>query len=164
MKNHYLQKPSAPGNSATGSALVITLAFLVLVTILVVGTMTTLRLERVSASSNFESRRAKSIAMLGVDNATALIRTACENGTQAGKFWASQPGKITVFQADGTVDTKSSPFLFSTNNGNSTVDLNRAGFGGVAPIASSNSVGTNAAPTMAVSWETVLQDLSLIHI
>jgi Tfp pilus assembly protein PilX len=160
MKNHYIQKHSAPGNRATGSALLITLAFLVLVTILVVGIMTTVRLERVSASSNFESRRAKSLAMLGVDNAGALIRTACENGTQAGKFWASQPGKITVFSADGTEDVVSSRFLFSTNSGNSTVDLNQAGFGGVAPIASANSLGTNATPAMPVSWESVLQDPS----
>ena len=155
MKNHYPQKPSA-----SGSALVITLSVLVLVTILVVGTMAIARVERVSASSHFETRRAKSLAMMGVDNATALIRSACEAGSQTNKFWASQPGKITVFQADGTVDAASSRFLFSTNNAAATVNLNQAGFGGLAPIASSNSVGTNAAPTMAVSWEPVLQDPS----
>ena len=158
-QDHFIRGRCA-GGRATGSALVITLAMLVLVTILVVGTMTTVRLERVSASSNFESRRAKSLAMLGVDNAAALIRTATENGTQAGKFWASQPGKITVFSANGTEDVASSRFLYSTNAGNSTVDLNQAGFEGVAPIASANSLGTNVPPAMPVSWESVLQDPS----
>jgi len=145
-------------NRKSASALVITLSFLVLVTILVVGIMTIARVERVSANSHFENRRAKSLAMMGVDNAVALIRSACESGSQPGRFWASQPGKITVFLANGTEDVSASRFLFSTNAGGSTVNLNQAGFGGIAPIASSNSLGTNA--TMPVSWESVLQDPS----
>ncbi len=144
----------------TASALVITLSVLVLVTILVVGIMAIARTERVSANSHFETRRAKSLAMMGVDNATALIRQAVDAGSQPGNFWASQPGKVTVFQADGTVDATLGRFLFSTNAGGTNVNLNQAGFGGIAPIASSNSVGTNATPAMAVSWETVLQDPS----
>ena len=142
------------------SALVITLSILVLVTILTLGIMAISRTERISANSYFETRRAKSIAMMGADNATALIRQACEAGSQTGKIWASQPGKITVFQADGTVDAASSRFLYSTNDIGSTVNLNQAGFGGIAPIASANSVRTNATPVMPVSWETVLQDPS----
>ena len=94
-----------------GSALVITLSILVLVTILVLGIMTISRTERITASSYFETRRAKSLGMMGVDNATALIRQACEAGSQTGKFWASQPGKITVFNGNGTVDAASSRFL-----------------------------------------------------
>ena len=143
-----------------GSALVITLSILVLVTILVLGIMTISRTERITASSYFETRRAKSLGMMGVDNATALIRQACEAGSQTGKFWASQPGKITVFNGNGTVDAASSRFLFSTNAGGDSVNLNQAGFSGTAPIASSNSLGTNAPPSMSASWETVLQDPS----
>ena len=144
---------------AAGSALVITLSILVLVSILVLGILATARTERATANSYFQTRQAKSFALMGVDNASALIRQACDAGSQPEYFWSVQPGKITVFHANGTEDTNSSRLLFSTNNTTTNVvNLNQSGFGGLAPIASANSIETNAPPDMSVSWEQVLQD------
>lgn len=141
-----------------GSALIIMLAFLVLLTILVVGMMVTVRLERTSANSHFEGKRAEALAELGVANAIALIREASEGGSQSGKFWSSQPGKITVFNADGTLDSDASRFLFSRNPTGGQVNLNQVGFGGVPPIASADSVTATSVPEMNVDWIPVLSD------
>ncbi len=142
-----------------GVALIITLAVLVIVTILAVGFVAVMRLERASARNNFESLQARSFAEMAADHAIGLIREATENGSANGKFWSSQPGKITVFNAsDGSVDTSSSRILYttSTNVGATTVDLNQISFGGRYPIASGQSVG-GSAPQMAVQWNNVLE-------
>ncbi|XHR29476.1 MAG: hypothetical protein ACFUZC_02730 [Chthoniobacteraceae bacterium] len=142
----------------TGAALVATLSVLVLVVILILGFFNIVKTERVSANGNFESLRAKTFANIGADNAVALIREATEAGSAQGKFWASQPGKITVFNADGTVDDASSRFLYPTNATGGTVNLNQAGFSGVPPIATAASVKTGSDPSMEVNWVSVVEN------
>jgi Tfp pilus assembly protein PilX len=150
-----------------GSALLITLALLVVVTILAVGTLSIVRLERVSARNSFDSIQAKAFSSLATDHALALLRdgiTAAERTTtnaSAGslKFWASQPGRITVFNNDGTVDATSSRNLYSSNAAASgTVDINAALFDGSHPIIPAD--GSGSAPAMNVSWIPVLKDPS----
>lgn len=142
----------------TGSALVITLAFLVLVVVLVLGLFTIVRTERVTANSNFETQRAKALANLGADNAVALLQEATAAGSAPRKFWASQPGKITVFNADGSLDAASSRLLYSTNATGGIVDLNQAGFRGVPPIVTATAGGSGSPPSMEVNWVPVLEN------
>lgn len=145
-------------SKSAGAALVATLSILVLVVILIVGFFSVVKTERVSANSNFESLRARTFANIGADNAVALIREATEAGSAQGKFWASQPGKITVFNADGTVDDANSRFLYPTNATSGTVNLNQAGFSGAPPIATAESVLAGDAPSMVVNWVSVLEN------
>lgn len=156
-----IHKPTSPG-----SALVITLAILVLVTILAVGMISMARLERISARNALETVKAKTFSDAAADHALALIRdaifaaesTAPNTSASSRKFWASQPGKITVFNSDGTVDAASSRALYSTNTDPAaeTVDLNAAPFGGGHPILTDDGSGT--APEMKVPWVNVLKN------
>lgn len=169
--HHASPSLKSPGRlfQHTGSAIVITLMVLVIVTVMVVGIFSVLQLERITSSSILEKERANSLCQAAADHAVALIRgatTAAEaapSGTTS-RFWASQPGRITVFNFDGTVDTANSVNLFSTSNisgvDTGTVDLNRPSFSGKYPVASKNSVtfSSGSAPTMNVQWINVLQD------
>ncbi len=151
-----------------GMALVITLTMLVLATIVVMGMITMVRLERVSARNTFEDARANALCDAAADHALALIRdtiTAAEATTtnsapDTRKFWASQPGKITVFNSNGTVDTASSKGLYSTGTAPNApvVDLNAMQFGGTYPIVADD--GSGSPPEMEVAWVNVLKDPS----
>jgi len=146
--------------SAKGSALVITLSILVLIVILIVGLFAVIRTERASARSRFEGQRAWAMATLAREHALSLLREGIEAGSASGKFWASQPGKITVFNEDGTVDTDASRPLVSTHAGAEAgrVDLNEPGFGRLPPIVTAENAGTPEAPVLEVDWIPVLED------
>lgn len=145
--------------TSRGMALIVVLAILVIIVILAVGLTTAMRLERASARNNFDSLQARGFAEMALAQAMGTIQEATMAGSASGKFWASQPGKITVFNIDGSIDTASSKFLYSTNGGPTTnVDLNQASFQGINPIASSNSVGTAKIPQLTVEWVNVLED------
>ncbi len=76
-----------------GSALVITLLFLTLISILVLGFMASMKIEVASANSHLQGTRAEYFAQAGIDIAEARIRTATAvAGTN--DFWISQPGRI----------------------------------------------------------------------
>ncbi len=55
-------RTSSPQTRIRGVALIITLFFLVLVSIVVVGFLTTVRVDRVAAGSHFERMRAQTLA------------------------------------------------------------------------------------------------------
>ena len=141
-----------------GSALVITLSILVLIVILIMGLFAVVRTERVSARNRFESQRARAMAELARGHALGLLREGIEAGSGPGKFWASAPGKITVFNADGTVDTDASRELVSTHAGGGRVDLNEAPFGKLPPMVTAENAGTPDAPALEVDWVPVLED------
>ncbi|XHR29822.1 MAG: hypothetical protein ACFUZC_04560 [Chthoniobacteraceae bacterium] len=144
------------------SAIVLTLAVLVLITVLSVGLFSVLMPERISANSNAEAVRARAFTQLAADHAAALIRDATATGTNH-TFWASQPGRITVFNADGstskTYDLHSG--TTASTSGSDGADLNPPSFGGSYPIASSASVASGSAPAMRVAWINVLKDGSV---
>lgn len=163
MNNRKSATPrNAPENA--GSSLVITLAIVVLVTIMVLGVLSVARLERASAHNTLENVRARGFSQMAADVTVANIReaiSAAENTTSATnavskKFWASQPGRIAVFNSDGTMDSANTRDLFSTGASTNVVDLNRATFSGRNPIIPK---GTNlTAPVMNVRWVNVLND------
>jgi len=149
-------------SSSRAMALIVVLSILVIIAILAVGLTTAMRLERASARNNFESLQARVFAEMALNQAMGLIQDATTAGTATGKLWASQPGKITVFNSDGSVDTANSKLLYSSNTVGATtnVDLNQVSFGGVNPIASSNAVGTDSAPQIKADWVNVLENPS----
>lgn len=89
-----------------GSALIVTLAILVLIAILVVGLSETVRLERASSKKHLERARAMDFARMGVENAVATLRDHTVNTninwvTSPGRIVSSQPGTNTLTtQAD----------------------------------------------------------------
>lgn len=78
-------------HSKRGVALVMSLFFISLITILAVGFLTSMRSERFSADAHLQGIRAQHLAQAGVDVAAARIAQA----TQTNSFWISQPGRIT---------------------------------------------------------------------
>jgi hypothetical protein len=92
--------------SRSGAALVITLLFLVIITLLVVGFSETSRVERVSARNHFEQQRANELAQRGLDQVTAtLFKETVDPPNMAlsppqiaeqSRNWISQPGQLIV--------------------------------------------------------------------
>lgn len=89
--------PSRPGQR--GSALIITLMFLVLATILVIGFAEQVRLERSSAKSYLERARAEQFAQMGLDSAKGILQRYTGNSSEV---WASQPGALMVPASAGS--------------------------------------------------------------
>src|SRR5687768_844038 len=81
-----------------GSALVMTLMIVVLLTVIVLAGFVTTQLSMQSSRSQVDAFAASQFAQDGVDQAVGLIRYAT-TGTNP---WATQPGKITVYQAGNT--------------------------------------------------------------
>ena len=141
--------------------MLLVLGILILATILIVGLLQFSSVDRAASQVSFQGERARLFADMGLDYAVSQIRDATTAGSQAGKFWASQPGRITVFNSVGTVDTASSRTLISydpnagTSTNTGTVDLNQATFSGTHPIASPYGV---TAPAMPAAWVNVQQD------
>lgn len=108
--NHSITERKVSG---TGMALVVTLAFLVMITILVVGMAASMRLDRAAASSHLERTRAELLAHTAVDKVMATLRrhtadiyfyrtiTDATNPSyqfqqRIERYWVSQPGQLLV--------------------------------------------------------------------
>lgn len=77
--------------SADGMALIITLAFIVIITILAVGLSDTARLARPAAHSHLERVKAIQFAQAGVEQ---VIGTLQQQTNDLQRSWVSQPGRI----------------------------------------------------------------------
>lgn len=141
-----------------GVALVLILGVIVIITIMAVGLSAVMRTERAVAKNNLDSVQARAFAEMAVDDASGLIRQAIDAGSAGGRFWASQGGKITVFEADGAVNPTLSKNLYSVGSGTNTVNLNQTSFAGNSPIASAAAVNSGTAPALNVQWIDVLAD------
>ena len=135
-------------------ALLITLAVLVLVTIVAVTYATTARIEGVSARSSFEKQRADALAAVAVDEVIAKLRDNIPTNSQ----WAAGPGRLY------NVSTGSMTPLYSGSAaGSSTgsVALNAPSLSGAGnPILSPNTDFPVPDP-MKVAWINVLKDGTL---
>lgn len=147
-------------SSRRGMALVVILGVILILTIMAVGLSTIMRTERAVARNNLDSVQARAFAEMAVDNATGLIRTAIEAGSAQDKFWSSQGGRVTVFNANGSVDATASRDLFSQGSSGSAVNLNQTSFSGKSPIATASSVGSGSAPPIEAQWVEVLDNPS----
>ena len=148
--------------SKQGSALLIILGFVTLLTVLVVSLLLTTRFERSASSLALGRAQADVLADYGADAAIERLREAIDEGRQFNSnrytTWASEPGRIHVFtisQTDGSI-TRVARDMFSAPPGpdadSANVDLNKAGLSGNHPI-------TGTAPgVMKVGWLPVLAD------
>jgi hypothetical protein len=95
-----------PFRNRSGAALVITLLFLVIITLMVVGFSETSRVERVSARNHFEQQRANELAQRGLDQVTATLfketvdppdpALSPKQIAEQSRNWISQPGQLIV--------------------------------------------------------------------
>lgn len=74
-----------------GAALLVSLAFIVIITVLIVGFALSMRIDRPAASIYLEKTRASLYAQTGVDAAVATLQ---QNTADSNRNWISQPGQI----------------------------------------------------------------------
>lgn len=91
-----------PPCQRSGSAIVITLLFVSLLTVLVVGFMETTRFDRSVSDTHLERTRATSLARMGIDNSVAIL--ARETRDPA-RNWVTQPGLLIVGAESDTSGT-----------------------------------------------------------
>ena len=120
MKKRFLSiravKPSLTG-SRSGVALILVLAFLVLITALVLAFFASVTLERSSAKSYANGATTKQLADSSVQTSMGIVRQATAGTATAGGStvaWASQPGMIRTYDNSGNplADYK----LYSSDN------------------------------------------------
>lgn len=159
-----IPKPCGPKSSGPekGSALLIILAFVTLITVLVVSLLLTARFERNASSLALGAMQSQVLADYAADLAMGRLREAIDDGRKFGSSsyttWASEPGRIHVFtisQSDGSI-VRSARDLFSALPGSdaafANVDLNKASLAGKHAI-------TGTVPgTMKVGWVNVTAD------
>ncbi|MEA3209584.1 MAG: hypothetical protein QOE70_2641 [Chthoniobacter sp.] len=106
----FPQRQSA--RSDRGAALIITLAVLVLMTIMVVSLSDSVRIERGSARSHLEKTRAEALAQVGIERVVARLR---QTTAKSQRNWISLPGRLVAAPASGssTVLQDASIDLFS---------------------------------------------------
>lgn len=138
-------------SSEHAAALVITLGFLVMITILVVAMMENTRIDRPAASSHFERMRAAQYAQAGVERVTATLGQFTSGSN---RYWVSQPGQLIVSTTNNGL--KASVPLHSGSISVTT------GAGAVLNIATlrdpASNVITDGNNSMPVQWVQVLSD------
>ena len=144
-----------------GSALVMTLVIIVLITVVTVGYLASVMLETKTAGSSLDQERAYGIAMVGAHQALAKIRDALGPWDDPYKnfaasnppfYWSLSPGRITRWSYS-SVNPLTNIGLFSESPGTALVNLNRQLIDGSYPI-----IGGSNAPEVSVKWASVLRD------
>jgi hypothetical protein len=165
----FRRRPPEWDGRRRGSALLLMLGILVLLTVLAVALLNLAGIERTSANLALAKAQANLLADGAADIAMARIADAIERGSQPGRSWASEPGRITLFtiaSGSGTI-SRETVDLFSALPGPDhasipnfrNVDLNEPDFAGEFPIAAP-APGESIA-TMKVGWINVLTNPSL---
>ena len=146
-----------------GSALIMTLVIVVLITVVTVGYLASVMLESKTAGSSLDQERAYGVAMIGVHEAMSRVRDALgpwddpfkNFATNAPEFyWSLSPGRITRWSYS-SASPQTNFALFSESPGVSLVNLNRPLADGSRPI-----IGGPNPPDLSVKWENVLSDPS----
>ena len=147
-----------PISRRLGSALVMTLVIIVLITVVTVGYLASVMLETKTATSSLDQERAYGIAIVGVHQAMARVRDALGPWDDPYRnffsnappfYWSVSPGRLTRFNYG---DLTSSNFaLFSESSAPEVVNLNRQLGDGSYPIVG----GSNA---LSVRWVNLLQN------
>jgi hypothetical protein len=148
-------------HQSSGMALVVMLAILLMITVLVVALLTLAAGERSSANLALQRAQAEALADIAADLAMDNIATAIAQGSQPGKTWASEPGRITVFNIDsasGAITRQGYDLFSALATADNQVDLNEPSISGQFPIAP--PVGNATSATMKVGWQNILRDPS----
>lgn len=112
----------------SGIALLVTLAFVVMISIIIVGFAVSMRTDRPAAKSHLEKSRARFLAQRGADEVLATLR---KNTEDPERNWISQPGQLV---AGAAADDPSTP-----------ID-DRKVLAAVVPLSSGLSAATPADP------------------
>lgn len=152
-----------PLSKRLGSALVMTLVIIVLITVVTVGYLASVMLETKTAGSSLDQERAYGIAVVGAHEAMARIREALGPWDDPYKnfatnttnyYWSLSPGRITRWSY-----TNANPLtniaLFSASSTTNLVNLNRQLADGSYPI-----IGGATPPEVPVKWANLLRDPS----
>ena len=151
-----------------GSALVMTLVIIVLITVVTVGYLASVMLETKTAGASLDQERAYGVAMIGVHEAMSRLRDALgpwddpykNFATNAPPFyWSISPGRITRWSY-ASLTPQANFALFSESSGTSLVNLNRALADGSYPIIGQTNAGETSPPDVSVKWANVLRDPS----
>ncbi len=146
-----------------GSALVMTLVIIVLITVVTVGYLASVMLETKTAGASLDQERAYGVAMIGVHEAMSRVRDALgpwddpykNFATNAPPFyWSLSPGRITRWSY-ASLNPQTNFALFSESAGTNLVNLNRPLADGSYPI-----IGGGSPPDVSVKWANVLRDPS----
>ena len=142
-----------------GVALILTLSFIVLTTILIVGFVVSMRTERQAAASMANNEKVKVVAEVGLEHAIALLqknipRPAVPGATptaSSGTNWYVNPGQLTTVSSAATATIP----LYSGNSTSTTdPNLNRLKLDGTHY----DILGTSE--PMQVAWVNLLKDPS----
>jgi hypothetical protein len=112
----------------SGIALLVTLAFVVMISIIIVGFAVSMRTDRPAAKSHLEKTRARFLAQRGADEVLATLRKTTEDPE---RNWVSQPGQLV---AGAAADDPATP-----------ID-DRKVLAAVVPLSSGLSTATPADP------------------
>lgn len=142
-----------------GSAILIILTVVTLVTVLVISLLITSRLERTSSSLALGRARAETLADYTADLAIVRLREAIDIGRSRAlpgyNLWVSEPGRIHIATISNTGEiSQAAREMYSGLPGKDdaknpelhNVDLNKAGLNGLHPITG------NQPGTMKVGW------------
>jgi hypothetical protein len=143
-----------PLSKRLGSALVMTLVIIVLITVVTVGYLASVMLETRTATSTLDQEKAYGFAMVGVHQAIAKVRAGLGPWDDPYKnfatnvppfYWSFSPGRITRWQYSSLAS--SNVALFSESSTTNLVNLNRPLSDGSYPI-----IGGASPPDVSVKW------------
>ena len=155
-----MKPPAKSLSKRLGSALVMTLVIIVLITVVTVGYLASVMLETKTATSSLDQERAYGVAMVGAHQAMAKIREALGPWDDPYKsfatnqppfYWSLSPGRITHWDYRSTNSTNFG--LFSESPSTAEVNLNRPLIDGSYPI-----IGGTSPPQVSVKWASLLRD------
>lgn len=158
-------KLAIPFRFRHGSALLIILACVTLVTVLVVSLLLLSRFERAASSLALSRAQTESLADYAADVAIGRLREAIDSGRKFNvtgySMWASEPGQIHVVNVDTNgIMIPSARAMYSALPGaddpqfpeRRNVDLNKAALSGNHPVTGSQP------GTMKIGWINLLAD------
>jgi hypothetical protein len=156
MRNRFLS-PKVRGCPEKASALIISLIFIVLITIAIVGFVTTAGLERKTVQSHFAGVQADMFSSMA---AKVVASRIAEATSRPNAWWVSQPGRIAYTPFASNATTPVTTFVDLTSGQASapavpdvSVNLNRASF-----TQGTGTILGSATAEMPVSWIYVRQD------
>jgi hypothetical protein len=148
------------GRRRQGTALIITLFFLMMITILAVGFVTSMRTERLASHSNWTNEQTKLVADSAVAHAVSLLANKIPAPSAPGslpapgtaKTWTVNPGRLTVVGPGTATETVD----LHTGAASSASDLESADLN--ARDATGDYAISPGGEPMRVKWRPVLTD------
>ncbi|PTY06480.1 hypothetical protein DB346_00925 [Verrucomicrobia bacterium LW23] len=149
------------GASRRGTAVVITLLFLMILTTLIVGFVSSMRTERIASHSNWTNGQTKHVADCALAHAMSLLANNIPSPSAPGslpapgtvKNWASNPGRLTILGPGSAVS-----FIdLHSGAASSDSDLESVNLNTKEAVSGEYAISPGGEP-MRVKWIPVLQD------